>query len=139
MIVNLEPDSPIPPYKQLRDQVVAGIRDGSIPAGRRLPTVRGLAEELGLAVNTVAKAYKQLEAEGHVQTRGRHGTVALPCRRSPEEAVAESAGRGDATGAGPVAEPAADQVAAAAVSLARAAQRRGLDLSETIGLLRQVW
>ena len=58
-------------------QVVDAVRDGRLAAGARLPTVRALAEELGLAVNTVAKAYKELEADGVVEGRG--GT-ARSCR-----------------------------------------------------------
>lgn len=46
-----------------------------MPPGRRLPTVRKLAGDLGLAPNTVARAYRELEAEGFVDTRGRNGTV----------------------------------------------------------------
>lgn len=63
-----------PPFEQLRMQVVDAVRDGSLAAGAKLPTVRGLADELGLAVNTVAKAYKELEADGVVEGRGRAGT-----------------------------------------------------------------
>jgi DNA-binding transcriptional regulator YhcF (GntR family) len=47
-----------------------------VPTGARLPSVRRLAGDLGLAVNTVAKSYRELEAAGLVETRGRGGTVA---------------------------------------------------------------
>ncbi|MEC4574454.1 GntR family transcriptional regulator [Streptomyces virginiae] len=62
------------PYEQLRAQIAARARSGKLPAGFKLPTVRGLAEELGLAANTVAKAYRALEADGVIETRGRNGT-----------------------------------------------------------------
>ncbi|WP_235439300.1 GntR family transcriptional regulator [Streptomyces yangpuensis] len=62
------------PYEQLRAQIAARARSGKLPAGFKLPTVRGLAEDLGLAANTVAKAYRALEADGVVETRGRNGT-----------------------------------------------------------------
>lgn len=62
------------PYEQLRAQLADQARSGALPAGYRLPTVRGLAEELGLAPNTVAKAYRALEADGVIETRGRNGT-----------------------------------------------------------------
>ena len=63
-----------PLFDQLRSQIIAGVRSGQLPAGVRLPTVRELARELGLAVNTVARAYRELEAAGIVETRGRFGT-----------------------------------------------------------------
>ena len=51
-----------PPYEQVRAQIAEQARSGALPVGYRLPTVRGLAETLGLAANTVAKAYRALEA-----------------------------------------------------------------------------
>jgi DNA-binding transcriptional regulator YhcF (GntR family) len=74
MIV-VDPASPTPPFEQVRAQLADSIRSGELPAGERLPTVRRLADDLGLAVNTVARTYKELEAEGLVETRGRNGTV----------------------------------------------------------------
>ncbi len=71
----LDPHSPIPPYAQIRNSVTASVTSGAMEAGTRLPTVRHLAQQLGLAVNTVARAYRELEAAGVVVTRGRHGTV----------------------------------------------------------------
>ncbi|OAH15886.1 GntR family transcriptional regulator [Streptomyces jeddahensis] len=62
------------PYEQLRAQISEQARSGSLPVGYKLPTVRGLAEDLGLAANTVAKAYRALESDGVIETRGRHGT-----------------------------------------------------------------
>lgn len=66
--------SSVPPYEQVRSQVASQVADGSLPAGTRLPTVRQLAEDLGLAVNTVARVYKELEADGVIATHGRRGT-----------------------------------------------------------------
>jgi DNA-binding transcriptional regulator YhcF (GntR family) len=74
MILHVDPASSVPPYEQVRAQLAGLARDGEIPAGSRLPTVRQLAEDLHLAVNTVARAYRELEAAGLVETRGRHGT-----------------------------------------------------------------
>ncbi|TDU79017.1 MULTISPECIES: GntR family transcriptional regulator [unclassified Streptomyces] len=62
------------PYEQLRAQISEAARAGDLPVGYKLPTVRGLAEELGLAANTVAKAYRALEGDGVIETRGRNGT-----------------------------------------------------------------
>lgn len=73
--LTVDPGSPTPPFEQVRAQLAERIRSGELAAGERLPTVRRLAEDLGLAVNTVARTYKELEAEGLVETRGRNGTV----------------------------------------------------------------
>jgi DNA-binding transcriptional regulator YhcF (GntR family) len=67
--------SPEPPYSQIRGQVAALVASGALAAGERLPTVRALAESLGVAANTVARAYRELEHSGVVTTRGRAGTV----------------------------------------------------------------
>ncbi|MFJ9339596.1 GntR family transcriptional regulator [Streptomyces sp. NPDC101733] len=80
------------PYEQVRAQIADRARTGKLPAGFKLPTVRGLAEELGLAANTVAKAYRALEADGVIETRGRNGTfVAAPEGSSREAAAAAQA------------------------------------------------
>lgn len=63
-----------PPFEQVRRQIAAGARDGSLPPGHRLPTVRQLATDLGLAANTIARAYRELEGDGVIDTRGRRGT-----------------------------------------------------------------
>ncbi len=66
--------SDVPPFEQVQRQIVDQVERGSLKAGDRLPPVRRLAKELGLAANTVAKSYRQLESSGVVETRGRHGT-----------------------------------------------------------------
>lgn len=71
----IDHDGQQPPFEQLKAQVVAGIAAGTLIAGTRLPAVRSLAVELGIAPNTVARAYRELEAEGLLETRGRNGTV----------------------------------------------------------------
>lgn len=63
-----------PLFDQLRTQVIDGVRTGSLPPGTRLPTVRDLAGQLGVAANTVARAYRELESAAIVETRGRFGT-----------------------------------------------------------------
>ena len=67
--------SPVPPFEQVRSQFATRIADGTLVVGTKLPTVRALAHELELAVNTVARAYRELETAGLVETRGRAGTV----------------------------------------------------------------
>ena len=63
------------PYAQIRSQIAVQASSGELPPGTRLPTVRALAAELGVAANTVARAYRELEHVGVVTTRGRAGTV----------------------------------------------------------------
>jgi DNA-binding transcriptional regulator YhcF (GntR family) len=66
--------SGVPPYEQVRDAIRAQVSSGALSPGTRLPPVRELATSLGLAANTVARSYKELEALGVVETRGRAGT-----------------------------------------------------------------
>ncbi len=73
-MITIDHDSPVPPYEQVRSQLANRITDGELAIGTRLPTVRQLAADLGLAVNTVARAYRELELGALVQTRGRAGT-----------------------------------------------------------------
>lgn len=72
--LRVDHESSIALFDQLRIAVIAAVRDGRLPAGARLPTVRELAAELGLAANTVARAYRELESAGIVETRRRWGT-----------------------------------------------------------------
>lgn len=74
MILAIDPGSAVPPFEQVREQIAEQVRAGTVPPGTRLPTVRRLAEDLGLATNTVARAYRELEQAGVVETRGRNGT-----------------------------------------------------------------
>lgn len=95
------------PYEQLRAQIAQAARSGELPVGYKLPTVRALAEELGLAANTVAKAYRALEGDGVIETRGRNGTFVA------------AAGDG-----------AAREAASAAQAYAERAKRLGLSFDE---------
>lgn len=72
--ITLSQDSAVPPYEQLRLAVLARVRSGELAAGTKIPTVRALAKQLNLAPNTVARAYRELEQDGVVQTRGRLGS-----------------------------------------------------------------
>jgi len=65
----------MPPYEQIQSQIGSLIAVGQLRAGTRLPTVRSLAADLGVAAGTVARAYKELEAAGAVTTHRRQGTV----------------------------------------------------------------
>lgn len=67
-------DDPLPPYEQLRRQLEGIIRDGALPPGSRLPTLRQLAGDLGVAVGTIGRVYRELEAAGLIVTRRAAGT-----------------------------------------------------------------
>jgi DNA-binding transcriptional regulator YhcF (GntR family) len=73
-LITIDTTSAKAPYEQVRAQLASQISDGTLAAGTRLPTVRRLAADLGLAVNTVARAYRELETAGLIETRGRAGT-----------------------------------------------------------------
>lgn len=87
MRLSVESGSSVPPYEQLRRQLAQLAGSGELPPGTRLPTVRQLAEQLGLATNTVARAYRELETTGLLETRGRGGTfVAAGADRTAQRA-----------------------------------------------------
>ncbi|MBT2399654.1 GntR family transcriptional regulator [Streptomyces sp. ISL-100] len=111
--IDIDVDTGIAPYEQLRAQISEQARAGALPVGYKLPTVRGLAEDLGLAANTVAKAYRALESDGVIETRGRNGTFV--------------AAAGDA---------AERQAAAAAQGYAERAQRLGLGHAEALAAVQ---
>jgi DNA-binding transcriptional regulator YhcF (GntR family) len=67
------------------------VRSGVLPAGTRIPTVRKLAEDLGLAPNTVARAYRELEADGFIETRGRNGSFVSAQGDAAEKQAQEAA------------------------------------------------
>lgn len=112
----LDPTAGDPPYEQLRRKIAARVASGELEAGTRLPTVRALAGELRLAVNTVARVYRELETDGVVVTEGRRGTF-----------VAGSAVSGTA------------EVRDAADRYAAALRRAGVSLAEAHKLLDESW
>jgi DNA-binding transcriptional regulator YhcF (GntR family) len=79
--------SPTPPYEQIRAQLDDLIRSGGLAAGQRLPPVRQLAADLGLAVGTVARAYRELELTGQLRSRRGGGTrvADAPASNDPAE------------------------------------------------------
>lgn len=80
--IRLDPEDPIPLSEQLSAAITRQILSGTLGPGSRLATVRGLAADLGIAANTVAKAYRQLELAGLLVGRGRRGTFVA--ERLPE-------------------------------------------------------
>ncbi|MER7008977.1 GntR family transcriptional regulator [Dactylosporangium sp. NPDC000555] len=87
-------DDPTPPYEQLRRQLIELVRFGVLAPGDRLPPLRQLAADLGLAVGTVARTYRELETAGIVVSRRGGGTrvaAAPPFRPDPAEALRDHA------------------------------------------------
>lgn len=111
--VSLDLLAATPPYEQVRAQLAGHIRAGALRPGDKLPVVRALAADLGVSTNTVARAYRELEAGGLVTTRRRVGTIV--------QAVAAPAG------------PALQQQATRFV---RAARAQGLADDEVLDLVR---
>lgn len=89
MIVDVDPQSAVPTYEQVRAQLADLILAGALPEGTRLPSIRQLAADLDLAPGTVARAYRELEAADLVSSRVRHGTVVRPVARPTHAASRE--------------------------------------------------
>ena len=103
------------PYEQVRRQIAEAAAAGLLAPGHRLPPVRRLAIDLGIAANTVARAYRELEADGVVETHGRGGTLVATRRIGDADA-------GDA-----------------ARAYVRTARSRGLSLDEAMRLVETTW
>lgn len=74
MRIHIDSDAGTPVFEQLRMQILELVRAGELIAGTKIPTVRGLAGELSIAPNTVAKTYRELEQQGVIETKGRSGS-----------------------------------------------------------------
>ncbi|ASE11908.1 GntR family transcriptional regulator [Kocuria rhizophila] len=87
----VDPHSTTPVYAQLVECVLRDVSTGELVVGDRIPPVRTLASELGLSAGTVAKAYRQMETRGIIETRGRKGTFIAQGRDDREGAAARAA------------------------------------------------
>ena len=85
--ISLNLRSATPPYEQIRVQIASLVAVGALPPGTRLPTVRSLAADLGIAAGTVARAYKELEQSGLIETGRRNGTVVAAPPTAPPATV----------------------------------------------------
>ncbi|MEU8265386.1 GntR family transcriptional regulator [Micromonospora sp. NPDC048999] len=88
--IRINPSSAVPPFEQVRQQITDLIRLGVLEEGQRLPPVRQLAADLGLANGTVARAYQELEATGLVVTRRAAGTRVASAAVLPPDARIEA-------------------------------------------------
>ena len=104
------------PAEQVHAQLRGLITTGQLAGGERLPSVRQLASDLGIAPGTVAKAYRQLETEGLVTSRTGAGTRVSRSASAVSQAVAD-----------------------AARALAAAARQDGLTRSDAENVLRAMW
>lgn len=78
MLLKFDFGSSVPIYLQLRNQVVIAIAEGKLAPGEQLPTIRALAEESGINMMTVSKAYQLLKQEGYITSDRRSGTIVMP-------------------------------------------------------------
>jgi DNA-binding transcriptional regulator YhcF (GntR family) len=105
MMLVVDPASSVAPFEQVRTQIAEAVRGGSLAAGTKLPTVRKLAEDLGLAAGTVARAYRELEQDEVIETRGRLGTFVAasgdPTQRQAQAAATAFAARARQLGLAP--------------------------------------
>ena len=84
MLLRLDFSSQVPIYRQIRDQIVVGIAAGELSPGEKLPAIRALAEQSGVNMMTVSKAYSLLKQEGFITTDRRGGTVVTGSPESGE-------------------------------------------------------
>ncbi|WP_146937500.1 GntR family transcriptional regulator [Cerasibacillus quisquiliarum] len=78
MLIQLDMESKEPLYTQLRNQIVEGIASYQLKPGDALPSVRTLAQDIGINLHTVNKAYKQLEQEGFLIIQRQKGALIHP-------------------------------------------------------------
>jgi DNA-binding transcriptional regulator YhcF (GntR family) len=121
VILEIDTGSAVPPFEQMRAQITGLIASDALPAGTRLPPIRQLAGDLGLAPGTVARAYRELEQSGLVVSRGRHGTR-----------VTDTAER-------PAVTPNTAHLDEAAATFAAAAGRTGSDLEQALEAVRRAF
>lgn len=89
--VVVDTDNGLAPWRQVHAQILRAITAGALHEGTRLPPIRQLARDLGLAVGTVARAYRELENDGWVTTARAKGTVVAPTRSDPDALLRSAA------------------------------------------------
>ena len=121
--LTIDADAATAPFEQVRTQIAAAVAAGRLSAGTKLPTVRALAADLGLAANTVARAYRELEADAVITTHGRRGTFVR------SEVVDEPAAHSCA----------ADIARASAADYVHTVRALGLTSHEAVRLVENTW
>ena len=121
MLLEVDPGSAVPPYEQVRAQVAGFIGTGTLPPGARLPAIRQLAGDLGVAPGTIARAYRELEHAGLITSRGRHGTRVADAPPAVEAAPTQA------------------RLDEAAATFATAAARGGHDVAQAIAAVQRAF
>ena len=121
--LTIDAETATAPFEQVRTQIATAVAAGRLSAGTRLPTVRQLAADLGLAANTVARAYRELEADAVVTTHGRRGTFV----------------RSEVVDGHTDHSQAADIAKASAVDYVHTVRRLGLSSQEAMRLVENNW
>jgi DNA-binding transcriptional regulator YhcF (GntR family) len=119
----IDTSSAMAPFEQVRTQIASAVATGQLSAGTKLPTVRALAADLGLATNTVARAYRELEADAVIATHGRRGTFI----------------RSEVLDEKNVHAGAAELARAAAAEYVHTVRRLGLNSQEAARLIENTW
>jgi DNA-binding transcriptional regulator YhcF (GntR family) len=83
----VDTESGLAPWRQVHDQMVRAITSGSLAQGTRLPPIRQLARDLGLATGTIARVYRELETDGWVETARAKGTIVTAPATQPDRAA----------------------------------------------------
>ncbi|HET9858650.1 MAG TPA: GntR family transcriptional regulator [Nocardioidaceae bacterium] len=118
--IRIDTSSSTPPFEQVRAHIAGLVASGELPPGTKLPTVRQLAADVGLATNTAARVYRELEADGVITTHGRRGTFVNSAITGSRSDVATRA-------------------AAAATEFVGQARRLGLGRAEAVRLVAECW
>jgi DNA-binding transcriptional regulator YhcF (GntR family) len=121
--LTINAESGLAPFEQVRTQIATAVAAGQLSAGTKLPTVRQLAADLGLAANTVARAYRELEVDTVIVTHGRRGTFVrsnVVDQPTAQSAVGETA-------------------RAAAAEYVHTLRRLGLSSQEALRLAENAW
>jgi GntR family transcriptional regulator len=123
MMLSVVTESAVPPFEQIRVQIAQLAASGALPTGARLPSIRQLSADLGLAPGTVGRAYRELDTADVISARGRHGSfiTGRPAGRTPPAEAARMS-----------------QLRAAAADYARTAAQLGATASETVQTLAQL-
>jgi GntR family transcriptional regulator len=116
-LIAVDLDTGLAPWRQIRDQLAASIDGGGLAPGAKLPPIRRLARDLGIAPGTVARAYRELETAGRIRTGRGAGTVVV----------------------GPGGPPPSPVLHGAAHAYAAAARGEGATLDEALAALRAAW